>query len=242
MLQKVAPPSGGSKVEIQNGAADAIWTTWLGANGFDAFAGNGPTTAAPNADALADDQSKLSYSFDDGDVHYVVLNTDTWTSTSNVTTGSTQTGWVALHWLEADLAAAQAKASTKHVFLFGHKPIVSPLAGAGPDDAINATFTTSLEQLLGANDKVRGYLCAHAHEWDARKLPGTGARSVYQVIAGNDGSQLEFGWIPSYYGFTVARVYTSGRVGITSYQRPVPNPYTGAAQAAVAQPEMTIAP
>jgi hypothetical protein len=135
-----------------------------------------------------------------------------------------------------------AKANVKHVFVFGHKPIVSPLAGAGADDAINATFTASLESLLGSSDKVRGYFCAHAHEWDARKLPGTGARSVYQIIAGNGGSQVEVAWLPSFYGFTVARVYTSGRVGITSYQRAVPNPYTGPAQTAVAQPEMTIAP
>lgn len=242
MLQKVAPAGGGSKLELQNSAADAIWTSWLTANGFDALAGNGPTEAAPNADALQDDQSKLTYSFDDGDVHYVVLNTDTWTSTADANTGSTQIGWIALHWLEADLAAAQAKASTKHIFVFGHKPIITPLPLSTSDQAINSAFTSSLQTLLVSTQKVRGYLCAHAHQWDARKLPGSGPHAVYQIIAGNGGSQLESTWSPAFYGFTVARVYSSGRVGITSYQRSVPNPYTGVAQAAVAQPELTIAP
>ncbi len=242
MLAKVAPAGGGAKVELQNTGADAIWTPWLTAKGFDTFAGNGPTTGAPNSDALMDDQSKLTYSFDDGDVHYVVLNTDTWTSTADNATGSTQIGWVALHWLQADLAAAQAKPAIRHIFVLGHKPIVSPVPSPAADDAINSAFTTSLETLLLSTGKVRGYLCAHAHQWDARKLPGSGSHDVYQIIAGNGGSQLETAWSPAYYGFTLARVYTTGRVGITSYQRPVPNPYTASAQPAVAQPELTIAP
>ncbi len=241
MLQKVASASG-AKTELQATAADGVWTSWLGANKLDARAGNGPTNAPPNADALEDDQSKLTYSFDEGDVHYVVLNTDTWTSTSDAASGSTQIGWIALHWLEADLAAAQANAKTRHIFLLGHKPIVSPVPTPAPEDAINSTFTVSLESLLTQTGKVRGYLCAHAHQWDARKLPGAGSHDVYQIIAGNGGSQLETAWSPSFYGFTVARVYASGRVGITSYQRPVPTPYTGAARTAVPQPEMTIAP
>ena len=68
---------------------------------------------------------------------------------------------------------------------------------------------------------------------------------MYQIVAGNGGSALESGWTanPPYYGFTVARVYTSGRVGIVSYRRPVPSPYNApSATPAQPEPEITIAP
>lgn len=227
--------------ELSNDKADATWTQWISAHGFDAHAGNGPTNAPPNADALQDDQSKLSYSFDDGANHFVVLNTDTWTTTPAPATGSTAIGWIALAWLEADLAAAQAKAGIAHVFVFGHKPIVAPSGSTSADEAVNPALAANVAALLDRTPKVRGYFCAHAHEWDARKLPGK--RGVYQIVAGNGGSKLETKWKDPYYGFTEARVYTSGRVGIVSYGRPVPTPYTASpAFAASPAPERTIAP
>jgi hypothetical protein len=239
-LEKVTP-DGGAAIEISNTGADAVWTSWLAASGFDTSAGNGPTNAAPNSDKLQDDQSKMSYSFDVGSAHYVVLNTDTWTTDTDPASGDTKIGWIALNWLKNDVAAAQANAHVAHVFVFGHKPIVSPIGSTRPDDAIEPSLTSDLEALFDANSKVHGYFCAHAHLWDARKLPGT--RGVWQIVAGNGGSPLEssFATGPNpYFGFSVARVYESGRVGVVSYRRPVPKPYTGPAQAAVAQPELTI--
>jgi hypothetical protein len=230
-------------VELSNGPADAVWTAWLLANGFGSHAGNGPTNAPPNADALQDDQSKLSYSFDDSGTHFVVLNTDSWTTTPDPTTGSTQIGWIALQWLTGDLQAAQANASVSRIFVFGHKPILSPVGSTASADAINPALASGIASLLDGTPKVKGYFCAHAHEWDARQLPGS--RGVYQIVAGNGGSQLEPGWDASspYYGFTQARVYQSGRVGVVSYERPVPNPYN-ASPATPATPvaELTIAP
>ncbi|GAC1525846.1 MAG: hypothetical protein NVS3B10_24520 [Polyangiales bacterium] len=230
-------------VELSNGPSDAVWTTWLAAQGFDAHAGNGPTRAAPNADALQDDQSKLSYSYDDGPIHFVVLDTDTWTTTADPATGSTQIGWIALEWLKADLAAAQASAGVSSIFVFGHKPIVSPTGKTGSDATINPSLVPELETLLDGTAKVKGYFCAHAHQWDAQRLPGS--RGVYQVVAGNGGSPLESGWAVAspYYGFTEARVYTSGRVGVVSHQRPVPSPYYATSTvAATPVAELTIAP
>jgi hypothetical protein len=230
-----------SGLEFSNSGSDDVWTSWIAAQGFDGHAGNGPTGAPPNADALQDDQSKLSYSFDDAGVHYVVLNTDTWTTTADATTGATQIGWIALHWLEADIAAAQANASVSSIFVFGHKPIVSPTGGTDGDSAISPDLVPELESTLDGASKVKGYFCAHAHEWDARTLPGS--RGVYQIVAGNGGSQLETGWTVAtpYYGFTEARIYSSGRVGIVSHQRPVPTPYDATpAVPAVATPELTI--
>ena len=232
-----------SGLELSNPGADQVWTQWLAASGFGAKAGNGPTNAAPNADALQDDQSKLSYSFDASSVHFVVLNTDTWTTTATGSSNATELGWIALHWLQADLAAAQANAQISSIFVLGHKPIVNPNGSTLADDAINPALTAGIEGALNGTPKIKAYLAAHAHEWDARKL--TGARGVYQIIAGNGGSALESNWAasPPYYGFSEARVYTSGRVGIVSYQRPVPSPYNSpSVVAAKPVPELTIVP
>lgn len=227
-------------VEYSNGPADAVWTRWLATNAFDTHAGNGPTNAPPNSDALQDDQSKLSYSFDDTGTHFVVLNTDTWTTTADGTTGSTQIGWIALRWLTADLAAAQSNANVQRIFVLGHKPIVNPTGDTTSAGQINPALASGFASILDGTPKVKGYLCAHAHEWDARKLPGT--RGVYQVVAGNGGSQLETSWSTPFYGFTQARVYQSGRVSVVSYQRAVPSPYYGNTTAAVPAAELTIAP
>lgn len=231
----------GTKVELSNPGADAVWTSWTAAHGFDSHAGNGPTQAAPNADALSDDQSRLTYSFDDGAVHYVVLNTDTLTTAPDPATGSTQIGWIAMSWLAADLAAAQAKAAVQHIAVFGHKPIVSPSGATGSDAIINPAFTGAIASLLDQTGKVRGYFCAHAHLWDAQKLPGQ--RGVYQVIAGNGGSQVETAWAQPTYGFTEVRFYQSGKVGVARHDRPVPAPYyQSPAAPAQGQPELVIVP
>ena len=230
-----------SGLELSNPDADPIWTQWLAASGFGGKAGNGPTNAPPNADALQDDQSKLSYSFDVKGVHFVVLNTDTWTTTGSAT--ATELGWIALHWLTADLAAAQASSQVTSIFVLGHKPVVNPSGSTLADDAINPALTAGVQAALDGTPKVKGYLAAHSHEWDARKL--SGSRGVYQVIAGNGGSALEADWtVPvPYYGFSEARIYTSGRVGVVSHQRPVPTPYDSPTVVpATPAPELTIAP
>ena len=172
-----------------------------------------------------------------------MLNTDTWTTTPDGSTQSTQIGWVALHWLENDLAAAQQNPALTAIFVLGHKPVVSPLGQTSAADAINPALASAVAALLDGTDKVKGYLCAHAHQWDAAKLPGK--RGVYQIVAGNGGSRLESGWnvAAPYFGFTEVRVYGSGKVGVTSWQRPVPSPYDAAStQAATPVAELTIAP
>jgi hypothetical protein len=242
-LLKVTPP-GGVAIELPNPDADAVWTQWIADNGFDLHAGNGPTADDPNADALVDDQSSMTYSFDDGDIHYVVLNTDTMTSTPDPAKGSTQTGWIAFNWLAADLDAAQSDPTIDHVFIFGHKPIVNPTGATDSDAAINPAFTSQLEQLLDGHDKVRGYLCSHAHLFDTRQLPG--ARGVWQIISGNGGSPLDATWkVPNpYFGFTVVNVYGDSRIGITHYARPAPTPYDSTMGVLPAQPrpELVIYP
>lgn len=228
-------------LELSNHKANGVWTAWVAANQFAKHGGNGPTNAGSNADALQDDQSSLTYSFDDGSAHFVVLDTDSWTTTPDAATGDTQIGWVAQHWLAADLAAAQANPAITGIYLFGHKPLSAPSGGA--DGTLNAAQVPAIEQLLDSTPKVKGYFAAHVHEWFSTKLPGQ--RGVYQIVAGNGGSELEMTWTEPhpYYGFTLVRIYASGKVGVVSYHRPAPSPYNAATSTpAVADPELVIAP
>jgi len=230
-----------TKVETSNVGSDAVWVKWTAANGFDQKAGNGPVNGGANQDALQDDQSRISYSFDDGDTHYVVLNTDTWTTTPDSTTGSTQIGWVALKWLTADLQAAEANGKIARTYIFGHKPLVPPAGVTGADATINTALVPAMETLLDTSAKVKGYFCAHAHLWDDQKL--SGKRGVHQIIAGNAGSPLETAWATPSYGFTVVRTYASGKVGVVGYRRPVPTPYYASTTiAATKTAELVIAP
>jgi hypothetical protein len=88
---------------------------------------------------------------------------------------------------------------------------------------------------------VKGYFAAHVHEWFSTQLPGT--RGVSQSVAGNGGSQLETTWTEPqpYFGFTLVRIYASGKVGVVSYHRPAPTPYNAPTTTpAVAAPELVI--
>ena len=227
--------------EILLPGADAAWLSWLHANQFDTYAGNGPTTAAPNLDSLVDDQSKLSYSFDSGSVHYVVLNTDTLVSNTS------QIGWIPLNWLKQDLASAQNNSAIRTILVFGHKPLLpaKPPVGqsnSGTDLTLDSSLVAPLAQLLDSTTKVKAYLCAHVHSWDAQQLPGT--RGVWQIISGFGGSPLTFNGNPAsgaYFGFTLLNIYQSGKVSFTEYRRPAPNPYTATPTVpAVAQPEQIV--
>src|SRR5689334_13344142 len=95
-LAKVAIPAG-ERVWLRNMAP------------YISRGGNGP--AAGGADALQTDQSKLTYSFDFKDAHFLALNTD-----------PVGKDWhVPNSWVASDLAAARSKGA-KHIFVIAHKP------------------------------------------------------------------------------------------------------------------------
>jgi hypothetical protein len=225
--------SKGAKVEVLNPATIPVWTDWLSRNGFDQFAGNGPTDAAPNMDMLKGDESRMTYSFDIGDTHFVILNTDTLNTTLNI-------GWIAFNWIKQDILKAQHNSDIKSIFVLGHKPILAPIEAVEPGNSIINPLSFRLASLLNGSRKVKAYLCAHAHLWEARQLGGR--HSAWQVVAGNGGSQLVEGWEPiggKFFGFTLVKLYENGKVGVVSYRRPVPPIYfEGPTQPAQPQPEI----
>lgn len=214
-------PSGSFFFETPNNFVDAVWLNWIEAHGFDRFAGNGPTPQNSPQDLLGDDQSKFTYSFNVGAVHFVVLNTDSFSTTQNI-------GWIPMAWLSRDIQQAQANRQIRTILILGHKPIVSTYRATVFDaaPAIINPLANQLQALMLANPKVVAYLCAHNHEWHLFHLAGPG--SPWQVIAGNAGSELDENWNPPggpFFGFTLVNVYRDGSVGINPYGRPVPNPY-----------------
>lgn len=166
-------------------------------------------------DGLATDQSQLSYSFDVGDSHFAVVNTDPVGKDNVAPTG----------WLSSDLGSAVARGA-KHFFVFGHKPAFTYYYGtntpANPGvsglDKIVANrdaFWKVIEQ-YGAT-----YFCGHEHIFNMSQPTG---RS-WQVLVGSGGSPFDAkpGEVTlnpaadrSYAWATVA-VHRSGKVVLSAY-------------------------
>ena len=162
---------------------------------------NGPPAGGP--DRLATDQSQLSHSFDCKQSHFVVLNTDP--------VGAEATA--PLDWLGRDLAAARARGS-KHLFTLGHKPA---LPAPGGDGLRNGG---SVWDVLDANH-AEAMLAAHNHLYYRIQVP---PRHPWQLIAGNGGSVLDASAYPNkaFFGFTLVKVFTNGKVMAYSYGRDLP--------------------
>lgn len=215
------------KEEVPNKHSDSVWLDWLKTSKFDTYAkvANGPKPDKANEDKLVNDQSQLTYSFDAGDIHFVVINTDTISSAVDKETKYPFAGWVPYNWIKKDVEAAQANPKISAIFLLGHKPIMDN-PKKEEDSILNAgkhMLGDALQQLFKANAKVRAYLCAHEHVWDRSPLPL--APKVPQVVAGNAGSPLNASWAPKggvYYGFTEIRVYDNGKVDLVNHKRPLP--------------------
>jgi hypothetical protein len=166
-------------------------------------------------DGLGTDQSQLSYSFDVGDSHFVVVNTDP-VGKDNVAPAA---------WLASDLGIAASRGA-KHYFVFGHKPAYTyyfgtnspPNPGVSGLDKIPASrdaFWNVIEQ-YGAT-----YFCGHEHEFNMMQPRG----SAWQVLVGSGGSpwDAQVGEVTlnpatdRAYAWATVRIHRSGKVDITGY-------------------------
>jgi Calcineurin-like phosphoesterase len=197
--------------QSSNPGAEQVWLSVMGPYIVGA---NGPGSGGP--DGLQTDQSKLTYSFDYRETHFVIVDTDP--------QGAPAT--VPVHWIGSDLQTASNDPRIKHIFVVGHKPAFPP-PFASPEQSLNSnpgnrdTFWQELDTA-----KVTAYLTSHAHVWDISQ-PDFGhepsAARVWQVVAGNGGTKLDSGWAAigetPYFGFTLVRVMNDGNVIVTSYGR-----------------------
>jgi len=166
-------------------------------------------------DGLSTDQSQLSYSFDVGDSHFAVVNTDPVGKDSVAPAG----------WLANDLATASGR-GTKHFFVFGHKPAYTYYFGTNnpPNPGV-----TGLDKFPGNRDAFWNvieqygatYFSGHEHVFHMMQPKG----SAWQVIVGSGGSpfdakQGEVTVNPATdrtYAWATVRVRRSGKVDITAY-------------------------
>ncbi len=165
---------------VSNPGAEAVWLDVMAPF----IAGdNGPTAGGP--DQLETDQSRLTYSFNFRDTHFVVLNTDP--------VGAVAT--VPVHWIADDLAVARQDRSIRHIFAFGHKPAFTP-SDATPDCSLDSNPGRS-QRVLGrtqrrqrnrvhrlARPPVQPFATGHA---DANRA----SSKTWQVVAGNGGSPVD---------------------------------------------------
>jgi hypothetical protein len=171
---------------------------------------NGPGVGG--ADALQTDQSRLSYSFDFKDSHFLALDTD-----------PVGKDWhVPNSWVASDLAAARAKGA-KHIFVIGHKPAYPyptvATDGLSVDIPARDAFWTSL-----VNNQVEAMFSAHNHVYYRTQPTG----KTWMIIAGNGGTPIDatadptLGSTGTYFGYTLVTVLNNGRVFSKSYGRDVP--------------------
>ncbi len=209
-IKLVAIPGNHESEDTNKLAFPLAEATWLSVMNPYICGSNGPH--AGGTDSLATDQSRLTYSFDFHDTHFVVLNTDPVGQDAHVPT----------HWIADDLVAAR-KAGAKHIFAIGHKPAfsfdgqMSGLVAGNRGDFWDAMEANHAEAMLSAHNHVYYRFQPHA------SMPGTG--HSWMVIAGNGGSPLEKDATPNqhFYGFTVVSVLKSGKVIAKSYGRDFPS-------------------
>jgi len=197
--------------EVSNPGAEQVWLDVMAPF----IAGdNGPPAGGP--DHLQTDQSRLTYSFNFRDSHFVVLNTDPCGAPASVP----------VNWLTNDLVAARQNGSIAQLFVLGHKPAFTP-PDATPDDSLDSqpdlrnVFWDALN-----NYDTAAYLTAHAHVYN-RSRPETptqpGIARTWQVVAGNGGSAVDPMWAQSgvtpYYGYAVVSITTDGLALLTGYGR-----------------------
>jgi hypothetical protein len=205
----------GKKARVENEIAwrDNMGDLILDSVRFNAILGKDPQNFnvenTPNsADGITTNQSQLSYSFDIGNSHFAVINTDPVGLDGHAPT----------NWLEADLDAAKTRGAM-HMFVFGHKPVVFyQYAGSVPNS--NSSLYNKDPQAAEAfwkviNNHKATYFCGHEHTYNISK---PFSLNSYQVLVGAGGSPFQPTNPPSVisadrmYSWATVVVYQSGKV------------------------------
>ncbi|MEW5907150.1 MAG: metallophosphoesterase, partial [Elusimicrobiota bacterium] len=137
----------------------------------------------------------LIYSFDHGNAHFVMLDTNQW----EVEGRGREQAWRKvrhLGWLRADLAAARGR-GLEHIFVFGHEPafpvsahhVGDGLPNVGWDDEFGKDPSFREERdafwaLLKEFDAA-AYVCGHEHANAIESVQG-----LHQILAGGAGAPL----------------------------------------------------
>ena len=171
---------------------------------------NGPvaTGLIAGTDSLITDQSKLTYSFDFNNDHFVIVNTDP----------VGRDGKASYKWIANDIKNARLKGA-RHIFGIGHKPAYTGHFKTTADGLENNlvqrdSFWTNMEKY-----QADAYFSAHIHASDSIQPHSS---KTWQIIAGNGGSLVEplFASAPNaYFGYVVVNVWSNDSVDVKNMGR-----------------------
>ncbi len=155
---------------------------------------------------------KMTYGFKDGNVAFIIINTDTYNTREERTR-------FPYDWVKNQVKKYRADRTIDHIFVMGHRPFYMNckretsgkfgIAYPSDSDPVWAAFE---------NDTVTSMLSAHVHQYQ-RMQPN---QKTYQLIAGNGGSLLSGG---TFFGYTRINVWASGRIEMISEGYDAPNTY-----------------
>lgn len=184
-----------------------LWAAITGTKPAAWSVGHAPAAAS---DGITSDQRQLSYSFDVGSVHLVVINTDPVGLDSSAP----------VEWLAGDLAAAQAR-GVKNIFVFGHKMAYTYTPGGGKQEGgfdvrkqVRDAFWDLMEEYRAT------YFCGHQHVYYASQPRRASGGKAWQIIVGSGGSPLSVKMGSStraadrMYAWADVTAYRSGRVHV----------------------------
>jgi hypothetical protein len=208
-----------AKAENENAWRANMGDLIVDATRFEAIVGAAPAhldTGDNRAiDGLGTDQSKLSYSFDIGDSHFAVINTDPVGKDGKAPVG----------WLASDLGTASSRGA-RHFFVFGHKPAYTYYFGTNtppnPGVAGLDKFTADRDAFWALIEQYGAtYFCGHEHIFNMVQPKG----GAWQVLVGSGGSPFdakpgEVTLAPATdrsYAWVTVRIHKSGKVRLTAY-------------------------
>ncbi len=185
---------------------------------FTKLVGSAPENFSPTAPSVADgittSQSQLSYSFDVGHSHFVVINTD----------AVGKDGHAPTQWLEEDLTNVDLRGANR-IFVFGHKPAVKPDFVGGPTpvytDALDVNDSVASKAFWTVIDNHKAtYFCGHTHIYNVSQPYG---KNAYQVVVGAGGSPFDaqpnstFTASDRYYSWATVQIFKSGKVQMDTW-------------------------
>ena len=179
-----------AQVENENAWRDNMGDLILDTDRFTKLVGTAATNYSTYAlpalgtDGITTDQSQLSYSFDVGQSHFAIINTD----------AVGKDGYAPTAWLEADLSAAEGRGAKRH-FVFGHKAAYFyPYTGSAASSTSSLNNKNSVAAAVfwtTINNHKATYFCGHEHIYNVSR---PGLFNSYQVLVGAGGSKYIDTW------------------------------------------------
>jgi hypothetical protein len=147
------------------------------------------------------EQKGLSYSFDFGNSHFCIMNTDAWYYGDIEDTTDDRPDWHQIKyidWVENDLKSARER-GMKHIFTFSHEmpfPIGGHLHDGLPNLGRNfkGKMDSTRQYYLDRRDafwnlmqeyEADAHICGHEHTYGRQEVNG-----VYQILNGSSGAPL----------------------------------------------------